>query len=146
MREKNLNEFKAINMLSETVREKNITDVTREVNALMATEMKTPHEDMYEEFDFVDDVTGRPLNHKLAAEARRLEIDFFKNMKVYEKVPRWRATEAGGKVVTTRWIDITNGDLQNPNYRARLVGREMKMDKRLDLFAATPPLESLRMM
>ena len=146
MREKNLNEFKAINMLSETVRDQNITDVTKEVNALMALEMKTPHEDMYEEFDFVDDVTGRPLNHKLAAEARRLEIDFFKNMKVYEKVPRWRATEAGGKVVTTRWIDINKGDLQNPNYRARLVGREMKMDKRLDLFAATPPLESLRMM
>ena len=48
--------------------------------------------------------------------------------------------------MTTRWIDINKGDLQNPNYRARLVGREIKIDKRLDLFAATPPLESLRLM
>ena len=115
----------------------------------MAMEMPTPHEDLedlYEEFDFIDDVTGKPLDHELASEARRLEIEFFRNMKVYEKVARWRAQEAGGKVVTTRWIDINKGDMQNPNYRARLVGREMKMDKRLDLFAATPPLESLRLM
>ena len=128
------------------MKERNITDVTKEINALMAMEMPTPHEDLYEEFDFIDDVTGKPLNHRLAAEARKLEIEFFKNMKVYEKVDRWRAQEAGGKVVTTRWIDINKGDLQNPNYRARLVGREIKIDKRLDLFAATPPLESLRLM
>ena len=140
MKEKNQQEFKTINMLSEAIGEQNITDVTKEINALMTLEMPTPHEDMYEEFDFVDDVTGRPLNHKLAAEARKLEIEFFKNMKVYEKVPRWRAKEAGGKVVTTRWIDINKGDGQNPNYRARLVGREIKIDKRLELFAATPPL------
>ena len=32
-----------------------------------------------------------------------------------------------------------------PDYRARLVGRELKLkDRRLDLFAATPPLESPR--
>ena len=136
-------------MMSEAVKEQNITDVTKEINALMAMEMPTPHEDLedlYEEFDFIDDVTGKPLDHELASEARRLEIEFFRNMKVYEKVARWRAQEAGGKVVTTRWIDINKGDMQNPNYRARLVGREMKMDKRLDLFAATPPLESLRLM
>ena len=65
---------------------------------------------------------------------------------MYEKVPRWKAREALGKVVTTHWIDVNKGDLRNPNYRARLVGREMKMDKRLDLFAATPLLESLRLM
>ena len=34
----------------------------------------------------------------------------------------------------------------NPHDRARLVGREIKKDKRLDLFAATPPLESLRLL
>ena len=32
----------------------------------------------------------------------------------------------------------------NPDCRSRLVGREIKKDQRPDLFAATPPLESLR--
>ena len=82
----------------------------------------------------------------MAAEARKLEIDFFRRMRVYEKVPRWNAREARGKVVTTRWIDVNKGDLRNPNDRARLIGRKLKRDKRLDLFAATPPLESLRLM
>ena len=31
-----------------------------------------------------------------------------------------------------------------PNYRSRLVGREVKYDKRLDLFSATPPLETVK--
>ena len=75
-------------MLSDTAKEQNITHVTKEINALMALEMPTPQEELYESFDFVDDITGKPLDHKLAAEARKLEIDFFRNMKVYEKVPR----------------------------------------------------------
>ena len=65
---------------------------------------------------------------------------------MYEKVPRWMAARDGCKVITTRWLGINKGDLRNPNYRSRLVGREMKTDSRLDLFAATPPLESLRLL
>jgi hypothetical protein len=67
-------------------------------------------------------------------------------LNVYEKVPRRRAAADGCKVITTRWLDINEGDGKRPNYRSRLVGREIKMDSRLDLFAATPPLESLRLM
>ena len=48
------------------------------------------------------------------------------------------------KTITTRWIDTNKGDETLPDYRSRLVGREIKKDKRNDLFAATPPLESLR--
>lgn len=48
-------------------------------------------------------------------------------------------------MITTRWIDVNKGDAENPDYRSRLVGREIKKDQRPDLFAATPPLESLRM-
>ena len=44
------------------------------------------------------------------------------------------------KVITTKWIDHNKGDLEAPNYRARLVGREVAHDKRDDLYAATPPL------
>ena len=63
-------------------------------------------------------------------------------MGVYTKVPRSHA--GGSKIITTKWIDTDTGDAGNPNYRARLVGREIKTDDRPDLFAATPPLESLR--
>merc|ERR1711884_502121 len=37
-----------------------------------------------------------------------------------------------------------NGGDSEPNYRSRLVGRELNLQDRPDLFAATPPLERLR--
>ena len=109
-----------------------------------------PHEDeendgqsLYDNFEFVDDVSGKRLDLKIAVTARKLEIDFFGKMKVYTKVPR--SSTAGCKVISTRWLDINKGDVTRPDYRSRLVGCELNLEKRLDLFAATPPLESLRM-
>ena len=63
---------------------------------------------------------------------------------MYDKVPRAAATRDGCRVISTKWVDINKGDQKAPNYRARLVGRELKLDSRLDLFAATPPLEAIR--
>ena len=57
---------------------------------------------------------------------------------------RKEATEGGYKIISTKWIDTNKGDDERPNYRSRLVGREIKRDKRLNLFAATPPLETLK--
>ena len=48
------------------------------------------------------------------------------------------------KVISTKWIAQNKGDVDAPKYRARLVGREIAREKRDDLFAATPPLESLK--
>ena len=100
---------------------------------------------IYNEYEFFDDVTGKELNKGMAIAARKLEMKFFRDMKVYEKVPREHAKRDGCKVISTRWLDIDKGDAKAPNYRSRLVGREIKTDSRLDLFAATPPLESLRL-
>ena len=118
-------------------------DITNAINELTTVD---PHEQelLYDPFEFLDDVTGQTLDKKMAVEARKLEMQFFRNMKVYDKVPRWMAARDGCKVITTKWRDINKGDQRNPNYRARLVGRKIKTDSRLDLFAATPPLESLR--
>ena len=80
MKEKNQKEFRTIDMLSDSVKEQSIKDVTKEINALTSLEMPTPHQDLYGSFDFVDDITGKPLDHKLAADARKLEIDFFRKM------------------------------------------------------------------
>ena len=38
------------------------------------------------------------------------------------------------------------GDSLNPEYRSRLVAKEIKKDKREDLFAATPPLEAKKLL
>ena len=49
-------------------------------------------------------------------------------------------------VITVKWLDVNKGDEATPNYRALLVGRALKLDNRLDLLAATPPLETLCLM
>ena len=62
---------------------------------------------------------------------------------VYEKVPTeecWRKT--GAAPIGTRWVDVNKGDDGKPEYRSRLVAKEIKTNKREDLFAATPPLEA----
>ena len=64
-------------------------------------------------------------------------------MKVYKKVPR---SEATGKVISVRWVDINKGDEINPNYRSRLVAREINTKANPDMFAATPPTEALKLM
>ena len=52
----------------------------------------------------------------------------------------------GKPQVKTRWLDINKGDEANRDYRSRLVAQEIKLDKREDVFAATPPLEAKKML
>ena len=66
-------------------------------------------------------------------------------MGVYRKVKRSWVRERGEKVIGVRWIDINKGDTLNPDYRSRLVAKDFKKGDRPDLFAATPPLEALKM-
>ena len=98
---------------------KNVTSVIHKLD------MAHPHDkdDFYREYDFVDDTSGRVLDHKLAVGAMKLETEFFRKMKVYDEVPRASAAADGSKVISTRWVDINKGDQKSANYRARLVGR-----------------------
>ena len=59
-------------------------------------------------------------------------------MGVYSKVPRGEAKALGAKVISTKWVDTNKGSEGDPNYRSRLVGRELNLSDRPDLFAATP--------
>ena len=45
-----------------------------------------------------------------------------------------------------RWIDCNKGDPVHPNFRSRLVAKEIKKDSRIDLLAATPPLEAKKIL
>ena len=66
-------------------------------------------------------------------------------MGLYTKVPTQECYNKTGKApITVRWIDINKGDSINPNYRSRLVAREINSHKKDDLFAGTPPLEALK--
>ena len=114
-------------------------------------EMATSHdptdswEDLCKDVYFYDDLTGHILDQVKAVASRPLEFDFFKKMKVYTKLPRHEALQGGHKIISTCWLDVNKCDLTNLDYRSRLVGREMNTESRLDLFAATSPLESLRL-
>ena len=70
---------------------------------------------------FFDDLTGQSLDKRMAREARKLEMQFFRNMEVCDRVPRWTAARDSCKVITTRCLDINKGDQRNPNCRARQV-------------------------
>ena len=67
-------------------------------------------------------------------------------MAVWRKVPKSEVTKQAGKIISTRWVDTDKGCRGNANYRSRLVAREIKKDKRQDLFSATPPLETLKLL
>ena len=107
-------------------------EATGTIKQLMAVTEKleeVPEEDLgldrlkelYQDLDFVDDLTGEPLDKDEMVKARKLEIEFFKRRGVYKKVRR----EPHMRTISTRWIDTNKGDDAVRDYRARLVGREL---------------------
>jgi hypothetical protein len=94
-----------------------------------------------------DDITGEQLERKLADTARGEEMTEVRKHKLYKKVPISKCYEVTGKApVKTKWIDINKGDRARPEYRSRLVAMEIATGKRDDLFAATPPLEAIKVL
>lgn len=113
--------------------------------------MSTPHEAVdpweiiYRDISCYDDVNGNQIKQKMAITERKLEMELFKKMKVYNEVSRREALANGQKIISTRWLDVNKVDQAKPDYyRARLAGRKINTETRLDLFAAAPPLESVR--
>ena len=85
------------------------------------------------------------MDPKAAKKARQEEIDYIRKMALYDKVPVSECIKKTGRApITVRWIDINKGDEACPNYRSRLVAREINTHKRDDLFAATLPLEAMK--
>ena len=94
-----------------------------------------------------DDVTNEPLDPALVRKARAEEIEYFRQMGVYRKVPLATCLQATGKKpISVRWIDINKGGAASPRYRLRLVAKEYNNSKQPELFAATPPAEGLKLM
>ena len=94
-----------------------------------------------------DDVTGEQLDPAEVRRARAKEMNYVQEKKVWAKIPRTEAERNGWKIIQTRWIDINKGNAEEPNYRSRLVGKEFNDGQHYKgLFAATPPLEALRLL
>ena len=95
--------------------------------------------------EFKDSVTGQLLVPDLVREARRKEMEYFEIREVWLRRPMADATRHMGKPpISVRWIDVNKGDDLNPEYRSRLVAREIRRFGEEPVFAPTPPLESLR--
>ena len=109
---------------------------------------RTVEEDLDDQLEEAwDDVSGAQLDPKVAKLARQEEIDYIHKMNLYTKVPVQECHQKAGKgTISVRWIDVNKGDIERPNYRSRLVAREINTHKRDDLFSATPLLEVLKLL
>ena len=98
------------------------------------------------EREFIDEISGALLDPTEVRIARQEEIAFVRDFGVYVKVPEEQA--AGKPIISVKWVDINKGDEERPEYRSRLVGRELKKwdPFMTGTFAATPPTETLRFM
>ena len=96
---------------------------------------------------FWGDDSGKMLKTEKVILARKEEIEEFRKHNVYLKVPIEECYQVTGKgPLGIRWIDINKGDDEFEEYRSRLVAKEIKFDRRADLFAATPPLEAIKIL
>ena len=63
-----------------------------------------------------------------------------------ERLPKSVAKSRGGKIIQGRWVDTNKGYIARPDYRARFVGKECNAGVDATLYAATPPLEALKLL
>ena len=89
-------------------------------------------------------MSGKELDSRGVREARHKEMTYIYNKEVWEKMTRQQAVAMGCKVVGSRWVDVDKGDVDKPDYRSRLVAKEINTGPEDGLFASTPPLEAMR--
>jgi hypothetical protein len=100
-----------------------------------------------EYWEYWDDISGKPLKSHLVKRARNEEMQQIWKHKLYDKKPISECIErTGKKPLGIRWVDVNKGDEDDEEYRSRLVAKEIKYNKREDLFAAMPPLEAKKML
>ena len=82
---------------------------------------------------------------ELVEAARQKELEYFAAKAVCKLRPRAEAfTYMGKPPISVKWVNVNKGDDESPNYRSRLVAREIRLPGEASIFAPTPPLEALR--
>lgn len=116
-----------------------------EVGCLHSIEdMHEGEPEMNEEW-FMDDISGQVLDPAGVKEARREELEVVKEMDLYWRMSVAQAKGMGAKsFIDTRWVDTNKGTSEDPNFRSRLVAKEINRKAREDLYAPTPSLEAFK--
>ena len=97
--------------------------------------------------NYWDDISGTALEAQDVWNDRAEEMGEVHKHNVYNKVPLAKCWEMTGKRPTgVRWLDVNKGDLKNPEIRCRVVAQEIQRDKREDSFAATLPVEAMKVL
>ena len=111
-------------------------------------DMCDPADGIDKMLSYVDSRTGEQLQDELVSRARRDEMKIFSEMQVYRYASEREFQETpGAKVIGTTWVDTNKGSTVAPCYKSRLCGQEFaKGDPMDDLFAATPPLQGVKLM
>ena len=97
-----------------------------EIEEMMA--IQAIQEERHEQY--WDDLSGRKLIPELVKKARLEELGEIAKHRVYEKVAIegcWKNT--GQAPIGSRWVDVNQGDDENPDYRSRLVAQELNTQK-----------------
>ena len=93
-----------------------------------------------------DDANGGTLSVPLVREARKVEMQFVKDRDLYEYKPISEClAKTGHPPVSIKWVDANKGDDKTPAIRSRLVAMECRKPWKQKWFAATPPIETLRL-
>ena len=93
-----------------------------------------------------DEYTGDLLPASLVAAAREEEVSVMEEWEVWEEVPISECLSVTGrKPLGGRWVDCNKGDLRQPDVRSRWVAKDIAFSKSTEFFAATPPLEAMRL-
>ena len=92
---------------------------------------------------YFDTISGQALDPELVNKAMKEEIEYMESLPVWRRV-EWEAIPEEAKIVSTKWV-LT---LKGLDVRARLVACEVKGSDASEahLFAATPPLDALRVL
>ena len=94
------------------------TDTLEQIKELQDTNTK------YESEAAFDDVTGEGLEPREVKKARKVEIEYARKKSVWKIILRKDAIARGLQIIQTRWIDVNQGDTNNPMYRSRFVAEE----------------------
>ena len=98
----------------------------------------------------IDTKTGKELDERAVAAARKEEIEFMRQIKLYDKVDWEECIRMTGRPpVSTKWVEVDKETAEKPDVRCRLVARDFRVKgegHRDDLFAAMPPLEAKKLL
>jgi hypothetical protein len=106
-----------------------------------------PRVDDEDGVQFWDETSGEQLPAHLVRAARGEELTFMHEWEVWDEAPIEECHRVmGRKPLGGRWVDVNKGDARNPIVRCRYVAKDFANGKNDEFFAATPPLEALRLL